>query len=156
VILASGQGEYGSHRRHEQVGRDLAGWLGGRECALLELDTRLDSHDWRLCSTPSAFAALLLRLDVLVTTRLHGLVLALRHGVPVLAVDPVAGGGKVTAQAGVWDWPVLRAEQTAEETALEHLWQWCLSADGRSQAQRRGVAPPQDTLIPQLMSVLGV
>jgi hypothetical protein len=156
VILASGQGEYGSRRRHEGVTRDLTGWLGGRESALLELDTRLDSRDWRLCSTPAAFTALLHRLDVLVTTRLHGLVLGLCHGVPVLAVDPVAAGGKVTAQASVWDWPVLTAEQAADETALDGLWQWCLSADGRAQAQLRRAVRPPDTLIPQLMSVLGV
>jgi hypothetical protein len=156
VILATGQGEYGSRRRHEEVTRDLTGWLGGRERALLELDTRLDSNDWRLCSTPRAFAALLGRLDVLVTTRLHGLVLGLCHGVPVLAVDPVEGGGKVTAQASVWDWPVLPARQAADATALDRLWQWCLSADGRSEAQLRRAVRQPDTLLPQLMSVFGV
>jgi polysaccharide pyruvyl transferase WcaK-like protein len=31
--------------------------------------------------------------------RMHGIVLALKYGVPVLAVDPVAGCAKVTAQA---------------------------------------------------------
>ena len=31
------------------------------------------------------------RLEVVVTTRLHGLVLALRAGVPALAIDPAAG-----------------------------------------------------------------
>jgi polysaccharide pyruvyl transferase WcaK-like protein len=45
--------------------------------------------------------------DVVVTTRLHGLVLALKQGVPVLAVDPVAGGARVATQAAAWGWPVL-------------------------------------------------
>jgi Polysaccharide pyruvyl transferase len=35
------------------------------------------------------------RLDFVVTMRLHGLVLALKHGVPALAVDPVADGAAV-------------------------------------------------------------
>jgi polysaccharide pyruvyl transferase WcaK-like protein len=47
------------------------------------------------------------RADVVVTTRLHGLVLALKQGVPVLAVDPVAGGARVATQAAAWGWPVL-------------------------------------------------
>jgi polysaccharide pyruvyl transferase WcaK-like protein len=42
------------------------------------------------------------RLDLVITMRMHGLVLALKHGVPALAVDPVAGGAKVTAQAQAW------------------------------------------------------
>jgi hypothetical protein len=43
-------------------------------------------------STPSCSASMRC------STRRHGLVLALRHGVPALAVDPVAGAGKVSAQ----------------------------------------------------------
>lgn len=45
--------------------------------------------------------------DLVVTTRLRGLVLALRNGVPALAVDPVVGGAKVAAQGRAWDRPVL-------------------------------------------------
>ncbi|HEY0718264.1 MAG TPA: polysaccharide pyruvyl transferase family protein, partial [Streptosporangiaceae bacterium] len=93
VVLASGQGEYGARRRHEQVTRDLTGWIGGKSAAPVPLETRLDSRDWRLCSSAAAFEALLSRMDVVVTTRLHGLVLALRAGIPALAVDPVDGGG---------------------------------------------------------------
>jgi exopolysaccharide biosynthesis predicted pyruvyltransferase EpsI len=69
------------------------------------LDTRLDSRDWRLCSTAEAFMSLVPRLEVVVTTRLHGLVLALPAGVPALAIDPVAGGGKVTRRPGPWAGP---------------------------------------------------
>jgi Polysaccharide pyruvyl transferase len=65
------------------------------------------------------------RADVVVTTRLHGLVLALTQGMPVLAVDPVAGGAKVATQAAAWGWPVLlprsgsRCWTTLEELAKE-------------------------------------
>lgn len=58
----------------------------------MPLDTRLAHEDWRRCATPDQFVTVLSRMDVVVTTRLHGLVLALKCGVPVLAVDPVAGG----------------------------------------------------------------
>jgi hypothetical protein len=89
--------------------------------------------------------------------RLHGLVLALRAGVPVLAVDPVAGGGKVTAQAAAWDWPaVLAAEQVTEQSLLDERWDWCRSPAGRSEALRAaalGMEQPQ-ALLAALVRVL--
>ncbi|MEV7219010.1 polysaccharide pyruvyl transferase family protein [Streptomyces sp. NPDC093681] len=165
VVLTHGQHEYGGRRRHEEVAAVLTRWLAGRDCARLELETRLDAHDWRLCGTPAQLEAVLSRLDLVVTDRLHGLVLALRAGVPALAVDPVEGGAKVTAQARACGWPALvpaerlakasaevSAEGSAEGSAggsagssaevsaegtLERWWDWCL-ADGRAEAARIG------------------
>jgi Polysaccharide pyruvyl transferase len=157
VILVSGQGEYGDRRRHDAVTAGLTAWLGTVPCAPLMLDTRLDSRDWRLCSTAEAFTALVSRLDIVVTTRLHGLVLALGSGIPVLAVDPVAGTGKVTAQARAWHWPaILAAEDAAERRLLARHWNWCLSGRGRraaaSAAADPGPRPP--ALLTALLSAL--
>ncbi|MEU9517638.1 polysaccharide pyruvyl transferase family protein [Streptomyces sp. NPDC048224] len=147
VVLTRGQHEYGGRRRHEEVAAVLTRWLGGRDCARLELETRMDTRDWRLCGTPAQLEAVLSRLDLVVTDRLHGLVLALRAGVPVLAVDPVEGGAKVTAQARACGWPaLLPAERlvrtpgrAAAEAQLGRWWDWCL-ADGRVEAARIGAA----------------
>jgi hypothetical protein len=79
---------------------------------------------------------------VVVTTRLHGLALALRAGVPALAVDPVHGGGKVTAQASAWQWPaVLPAEEASTGHRLNELWDWCLSPSGRQAAAAAARVP---------------
>ncbi|MGV9552247.1 polysaccharide pyruvyl transferase family protein [Streptomyces ardesiacus] len=141
VVLTHGQHEYAGRRRHEEAAAVLTRWLGGLDCARLELETRLDAHDWRLCGTPAQFEALLSRLDLVVTDRLHGLVLALRAGVPVLAVDPVEGGAKVTAQAVACGWPAVvgagRLDAALREGVLEHWWRWCLT-DGRAEAARTG------------------
>lgn len=153
VILASGQGEYGDRRRHEVVTDRLTQWVGGQNCAPVLLDTRLDRNDWRLCGDADAVVSVLARLDLVVTTRLHGLVLGLRAGVPVLAVDPVAGGGKVTAQAGVWSWPVLAAEETTEDR-LGALWQWCLSATGHRAAAAASASRSAHPLIGELLAAL--
>ncbi|PJE99583.1 polysaccharide pyruvyl transferase [Streptomyces carminius] len=136
VVLTHGQGEYGPRRRHEEVARRVTGWLAGTDCARLELDTRLARDDWRLCGTPAQLQSVLARLDVVVTDRLHGLVLALRAGVPALAVDPVAGGAKVTAQARVHRWPALIPAERLTEEELDHWWRWCLGP-GRAAARRR-------------------
>ncbi|MFE1033320.1 polysaccharide pyruvyl transferase family protein [Streptomyces sp. NPDC058807] len=137
VVLTHGQHEYGGQRRHEEVAAGLTGWLAGKDCARLELETRLDAHDWRLCGTPAQLEAVLARLDLVVTDRLHGLVLALRAGTPALAVDPVQGGAKVTAQARACGWPALVAAEGLTDGVLEHWWDWCLTA-GREEAGRIG------------------
>ena len=155
VALAAGQGEYGARRRHEEVTGRLTNWVGGQTCAPVVLETRLDTRDWRLCSTADAFQALLSRLDIVVTTRLHGLVLALRAGIPALAVDPVDGGGKVTAQAAAWDWPAcLTAAATAERGRLDELWDWCLSTAGQREAAHRAGQRPDRTALERLIADL--
>ncbi|HSA52860.1 MAG TPA: polysaccharide pyruvyl transferase family protein, partial [Yinghuangia sp.] len=122
VILTDGQHEYGPRRRHSEVSRTITRWLGGLDAACLPVDTRLATDDWRLCTTPGQLRAVLGRADAVVTTRLHGLVLGLDAGVPVLAVDPVVGGAKVSAQARVLDWPALLAGEQADDERLTRLW----------------------------------
>ncbi|GAA0913698.1 polysaccharide pyruvyl transferase family protein [Streptomyces thermoalcalitolerans] len=135
VVLTHGQHEYGQARRHDVVAKEVTGWLHGKDCARLELETRLDAHDWRLCATPAQLQSVLVRLDLLVTDRLHGLVLALRAGTPALTVDPVEGGAKVTAQARACDWPALVPAERLDAAELDRWWQWCLTS-GRVAARR--------------------
>ncbi|MEU4250432.1 polysaccharide pyruvyl transferase family protein [Amycolatopsis sp. NPDC026612] len=128
VILAPRQPEYGSAGRHDDVHEALTGWLAGLDCARVPLDTRLAHRDWQRCATPDQFTAAVSKMDVVVTTRLHGLVLGLKAGVPVLAVDPVAGGGKVTAQGKALGWPVVAAEDAGDPAVLDERLKWCRPA----------------------------
>lgn len=137
VALTCGQGEYGDRRAHGRVAGVLLPWLAGKDCARVEADTRLAHDEWRHCGTPDQYLSLIGRLDVVVTDRLHGLVLALRAGVPALAVDPVAGAAKVTAQAEVLHWPALLAGEDLTAAQLDHWWDWCLSPAGKGTARRR-------------------
>ena len=74
------------------------------------------------------------RLDVMLTTRLHGMVLALKNGVPVIAIDPVAGGDKVTRQARLLGWnEVFEADLVTDEAVAAAL-ERCLSEEGRARA----------------------
>ncbi|MFI0468984.1 polysaccharide pyruvyl transferase family protein [Saccharopolyspora sp. 5N102] len=156
VVLAPGQPEYGERRRHQFVHNALEDWLLGLDCARLPLDSRLDTTDWRLCATADQFAALVARTDLVVTTRLHGLVFALCAGIPALAVDPVAGGGKVSAQAGVWEWPAvigadrLGAGRPREE--LDRWWTWCRSAAAKERAEQCRAAADAGSPLLQLLS----
>ncbi|WP_055490906.1 polysaccharide pyruvyl transferase family protein [Streptomyces sp. TP-A0356] len=156
VILTQGQHEYGSRRRHGEAAEVVTGWLAGKDCARVELETRLDSHDWRLCATPAQFESVLARMDLVVTDRLHGLVLALRGGVPVLAVDPVSGGAKLTAQADACDWPALVPADHLSIRRLDYWWQWCLTS-GRvaaRQVRREFLEEPDRDRAPKLVTAL--
>ncbi|OXM57233.1 polysaccharide pyruvyl transferase [Amycolatopsis thailandensis] len=154
VILAPGQGEYGSAGRHAEVHTSVTEWIAGVDCARIPLDTRLAHSDWERCETPDQFTSILSHLDVVVTTRLHGLVLGLRAGIPVLAVDPVDGGGKVSAQADALGWPALvSAAESGDTNLLDSWWRWCSSVQGRSVAALRAL-PTGDGLVRDLVETL--
>ncbi|MET9292321.1 polysaccharide pyruvyl transferase family protein [Streptomyces sp. NPDC003077] len=142
VVLTGGQHEYGPRRRHAEVSEALETWLGTLDAARLPLDTRLDTRDWRIPATPAQLHAVLGRLDAVVTTRLHGLVLALRAGTPALAVDPVAGGAKVSAQAAALDWPAALTSESVTPQNLDELLAWCLTPEARHRASRTADRSP--------------
>ncbi|MDQ3899435.1 MAG: polysaccharide pyruvyl transferase family protein [Actinomycetota bacterium] len=154
VVLAHAQHEYGDRQRHDAVHAVLTSWLSRQDCARLPFDTRLDGRDWRLPQTSGQLESLIRRLDVMVTSRMHGLVLALKNGIPVLAVDPITGGAKVSAQAGAWAWPAVVTADSFTEADLDYWWTWCRSADCAAQAARcmRGAA--DGTLVPQLLQAI--
>ncbi|GAA1120906.1 polysaccharide pyruvyl transferase family protein [Citricoccus alkalitolerans] len=134
VFLTAGQREYGTRRRHDAVKDTLETWLSRVDAGRLDLDTRLDPRDWRLPASPEQLQSVIRRLDAVVTMRMHGLVLALRAGVPVIALDPVEGGGKVTAQARALGWPAVLSAAAVSKSTLDHQLAWCLS-EGRAIAQ---------------------
>ena len=112
VVLAPAQKEYVGGL-HEEVQAAVERVLAGRDVAAVRIDTRLDRNDTGLRS-PRQVESLVARMDAVITTRLHGMVLALKHGVPVVAVDPVPGGAKVLRQAQTLGWPVFRADQLTD------------------------------------------
>ncbi|WP_019545560.1 polysaccharide pyruvyl transferase family protein [Streptomyces sulphureus] len=153
VVLTGGQQEYGGRRRHEGTAERVTGWLARQDCARLPLETRLDDRDWRLCRTPEQWDAVLSRLDLVVTDRLHGLVLALRSGVPALAVDPVAGGAKVSAQAQAMRWPALVHAEQMDDATLAYWWEW-VRTEGPARAAAHAASPPPDLVAAALRSTL--
>ena len=141
VAFAPAQEEYGSRSQAAQVRTSLEGWLRARAMPWFELD--MDLFDKPYERFPSQVEALVRRADVLVSMRLHGLVLGLAHGVPVVACDAIVGGAKVSAQAAALGWPVvLRAGEIDPATldaALEHALSGTLTGE-LAEARRRGAA----------------
>ncbi len=108
--------------------------LASREAATFEVDTVLDRRVPGR-RTAAEVQALLARADVVLTTRLHGLVLALAQGVPALAVDSVAGGAKVIAQARALAWPAAMTVDDLDDGELARHFDWCLTEEARHKAR---------------------
>lgn len=127
LCLVRSQGEYGERQLHGIAEERLRALLRRAGAAVVELDTTVPRAANRVgIGSPEEFESILVRLDALVTTRLHGTVLALKNGIPVLAVDAIAGRDKVTRQAQLLDWPELYALEAATDAQLDAALAHCL------------------------------
>jgi Polysaccharide pyruvyl transferase len=132
VLLAQPQGEYPGGL-HGAAAEAIARLPDLRPTALFHTDTDLLDAD-RVRSAAEV-ASLIARADLVVTTRLHGLVLALRQGVPAVAIDPIAGGAKLSRQAEAIGWPALVSAATLTDEALGEAFDYCLTPEARSRAR---------------------
>ncbi len=140
VILVHPQGEY-KGGLHEAVDAAIHRVTTARDVAVVRIDTRLDVNATGL-ATAAQVESLVARMDAVVTTRLHGVVLALKHGVPAVAVDPIAGGAKVRRQAETIGWRVVLAAESLTDDALARALDYCLTDEARELAhacRRRAV-----------------
>ena len=129
------QREYGDRQRHSEAVASFRSLIEARGLAAIEVDTRWPrQRNSGGLGSPAKVSSVIRRTDALLTNRLHGMVYALKAGVPVLALDPVFGGDKVLAQAKVLGWPAASTVEAASPDWLRRNLDWCLSADGRSAA----------------------
>jgi glycosyltransferase involved in cell wall biosynthesis len=133
VQIREPQTEYGENGRHASASGAIHRLLSSRPAAVVPIDTRLDENVTGLRSA-AEIESLIGRMDVVVTTRLHGLVFALKNGVPALAVDPIAGGAKIRRQAEAIGWPVVFVADLLDDEALVKGFEYCLSPEARSHA----------------------
>ena len=105
-----------------------------KEMVVVPIDTRLDANSTGLRS-PAEIESLLARMDVVLTTRLHGMVLALKNGVPVIAVDPEPGGAKIMRQAETLGWPLAYTADALNDQVLKQAFEYCLTDKARSEAR---------------------
>ena len=134
VAYAPEQAEYGAGR-HGQVGDTVRRWLEQRRLAAVELDMDMYAAH-RHPRTPGQVESLVARSDVVVSMRLHGTVLGLRHGRPVVVLDPIEGGGKLTSLARLLDWPCLLPSDRVSAAALDEALAWCRTPTARERAAR--------------------
>jgi Polysaccharide pyruvyl transferase len=131
------QNEYRDRQRHDQALAAIDGLISRHQLPVIDIDTRWpNAFNVSESSACDGVSALMRRTDVLVTNRLHGLVFAIKNGVPVIAIDAVAGGDKLSAQARSIEWPVCLEAENATPDAMDAALKWCLTSDAREAAQK--------------------
>jgi hypothetical protein len=133
LLLVHMQLAYGPRACHFQANESITKLLREQTCAVIKIDTLLAGNASGL-RTADEIESLIAKMDCVVSTRLHGTVLALKHGIPALAVDPIAGGAKVSAQCRAVGWPVCFTADRLNDQDLAGALQYCLSAEGKARA----------------------
>lgn len=134
VALVHPQQEYKEDAMHDVANAAIRQLVDSREMSAVPIDTRLDVNSGGL-RTHAEVESLIAKMDVLLTTRLHGTVLALKNGVPVVAVDPIAGGAKIRRQTETIGWPVSFTADAVTADALQRGFDYCLTEDAREKAR---------------------
>ena len=92
VVLAHVQEEYGSKSKHLVANEAIKKLLSSNNAAAVYIDTCLDQNLTNLKNS-SEVEALISKMDFIITTRLHGTVLALKNGIPVIAIEALVSKG---------------------------------------------------------------
>lgn len=136
LCLTGFQREYGDRHRGALAEEKLRRLIEKSGVAVIEMDTSVPAATNRFgLSNAAQFESICSRLDVMLTTRLHGMVLALKNGIPTIAIDPVFGGDKVTSQAHKLGWHAVFDPDQVTDTKLQSTLEWCLSETGRADAR---------------------
>jgi len=134
LVLIDNQPEYRERDSHHHANQALRELAAQRGAAVVNIDTRLDINANGLF-TAAQIESLIARMDVVLTTRLHGTVLAIKNGVPALAIDSVVGGGKIRNQAEAIGWPCVLPVECVTDKALEDAFCYCLTSEARAKAE---------------------
>jgi hypothetical protein len=133
IVLVHPQKEY-RNAAHDLANAAVERLVASRPMAAVRIDTRLDVNATGL-RTPEEVESLIARMDVVVTTRLHGLVLAIKNGVPVVAIDPIAGGAKLRRQAAVIGWPACFTPEAIDDERILCAFEHGLTMGARARAR---------------------
>ena len=134
IILVHPQQEYGSKGKHSEANQVIQRLVATTEMVAIPIDTGLDPNTTNL-RTAAEVESLIARMDLVVTTRLHGTVLALKNGVPVVAIDPISGGAKVLRQTKTIGWPTVFSIDNVSDQQLQQAFEYCLTEEARAKAR---------------------
>ncbi len=134
LLRIDSQPEYREKDKHREAHESIQRLMEARPMTVVPIDTRLDVNTTGLRSA-AEIESLIARVDVAISTRLHGMVLALKNGVPVIAIDSVSGGAKITRQAEAIGWPVVFSVDRLTDEALQKAFDYCLTGEARIAAR---------------------
>jgi hypothetical protein len=142
LIYVGSQPEYPTNR-HQHVEQLVADVVRDRDVALVPIDTVLDDNRHGLRS-PAQIESVIAKMDAVITTRLHGSVIALRRHVPPVAIDSIPGGSKLLQQMRRIGWPLAFDVSTLDAKQLAEALDYALTAEARKKAAEVAAAATRD------------
>ena len=133
VCLVHAQYEYGDKQRHTDVVAAVEEYLSHSQMASVKIDTLYVDNKAGVHDTLS-FENLVSKFDVVISSRLHGMVFSLKNGTPVVAIDSISGGAKVTKQARALGWPVVINGDVVSAEAIGEAIALCLTPEMQNKA----------------------
>jgi hypothetical protein len=133
IILSHKQKEYGNKSLHEFANGAIEQLLNKVQVARVPIDTSLLDNSGGL-RTSGEVESLIAKMDLVITTRLHGTALAIKNGIPVIPIDPIAGGAKITWQVKALNWPIIFNADSLDENKLSEAFNYCLTPGARIKA----------------------
>lgn len=115
LCLVGAQSEYGADGGHAEARKAILGALRGRPRVRINTLLAMDRP------LPESVELDVQASEVMVTTRLHGSLISIFHEVPLLAVDQVRGGAKVTRLMNILGHPVVNAWETSPQDLRDRL-----------------------------------
>jgi hypothetical protein len=134
LVLIDAQPEYGANDSRSKANQAIQRLIDSSEMSVVRIDTRLDTNLWGL-RTPAEIESLIARTDLVITTRMHGMVLALKNGVPAVVIDSVVGGAKIDRQGKTIGWPLVFTVDSLTDDALRKAFEHCLTPQARAEAR---------------------
>ncbi len=134
IILVHPQAEYKEKGKQDLANEAIARLINSRGMVAIPIDTGLDPNTTNLRSAAEIESAIA-RMDLVLTTRLHGMVLALKNGVPVVAIDAISGGAKVTRQAETIGWDTVFSIDTLSDETLVKAFEYAQTKEAQAKAK---------------------
>lgn len=135
TCFISTQGEHGDSQIHQTVITKVFDYLRENQLLSIPIDTKFPSYNNDAnFESVDQFIAVASKSKVLITNRLHGMVFGLLAGVPVIVIDGIKGGGKLTKQCHQIGLPVIPGEKLSSEE-LNKAIIWAKSASTKALIQ---------------------
>lgn len=126
----------GNTKTHNSANNALRRLVTRANLACIVLDTEWPAaRNKGGLDSPEHFESICARLDVMLSSRLHGTVLALKNGIPVIAIDSGAGGSKVSGQGQILGWPEIFLAESVTDEMLDSALERCLLPLAREKAK---------------------
>lgn len=135
TCFVDNQSEHNSNQYHSYIKSTVENHLNIKNVTYIEVDTQYPFFNNKGgLKNLNQFMALTSNSKLLITNRLHGTIFGLLSGVPVISIDGIEGGGKLSKQCKKLGWPVLLGEKLNDKNLSKAI-KWCLDETTIQRAQ---------------------